>query len=289
MRSRLHLASALEPANVDSSKRGFHPALAYRSGYDGSHDTLHVVQLEFRWPDPEKMPACEACRISDTACDLGRPKCSSCTTRSLACVYPPSRDGYTFVDQNAVAAHASRRAANRRSRAPTASFPLSIREENPIVAGPATGLPAPVLYSLDDRAIRRFFSRWAVGETCVNCIEFMPRLHEASGEDSPIRCAVLATAYADLAVSDRHGDHRSQSYGTYLKTLRRLQTQLLDPNFIPSDNIFAAILAVDAFEVRKLLKHCSRISTDPRLAVVHGPSSAGRNSRTGNRSDLGAS
>jgi hypothetical protein len=74
-------------------------------------------------------------------------------------------------------------------------------------------------------------------------------MFEASAADSAMRSAILATAYADLAVSERHGEHGMASHRAYFGTIRRLQQELALPDFTASKYILAAVLAIDAYEV----------------------------------------
>jgi hypothetical protein len=220
---------------------------------------------------------CEACRVSDHECDLQRPKCNRCTANAIACVYPRSRVNFTFVDQNNAAAIASRRGAQRRSRerkrqtaVPLDTSILEIGRDTPIRQGQSSQFAAPILSTLDDRVVRRFISRWAAGQTSLGCLDSMPELFEASGQDSAMQTAIIATAYADLAAFERHGDQGRRCYQAYSGSLRRLQDELSNPDFVPSDSILAAVLAIDAFEVGRILEVMDAIA-DIRPASVFEP------------------
>lgn len=208
----------------------------------------------------QTLQKCEACRASDNVCDLQRPVCGRCTTSSLACVYPARPVAFDFVDQNDAAAFASRRAANRRAREASrrrGPIPLDVRmlQDTSRSTSPDQGhlefqLFPPILHELDDRVLQRFIGRWFSGVTCLGCLDSMPTLLQTSNRESAMSKAILATAYADLAVLERHGDPGSKSYQAYFGTLQRLRHDLSDPLFAPSNEILAAVLAIDAFEVR---------------------------------------
>lgn len=204
------------------------------------------------------LQVCDACRASDSQCDLQRPRCGRCTANSGACIRREAPVDFAFVNQNEVAASASRRAAHRRSRPSSRriNIPLdvSILERGTQPPARRDSFPqfsASILQTQDDRAIRRFVSRWAARQTSLGCLESMPELLEASGDDSALQKAILATAYADLAVFERHGDQIANSYRAYSGSLRRIRDELSNPNFVASDGVLAAILAIDAFEVRR--------------------------------------
>jgi hypothetical protein len=164
---------------------------------------------------------------------------------------------FTFVNQNEAAAVASRRAAHRRLRnnGRRINIPLdvSLLQSGSNVAtrhDPPPHLGAPILQNLDDRVIQRFVARWALKQTALGCLDSMPELLEASGDDSAMQKAILATAYADLAVYERHGERETRCYQAYSGSLRRLRDELSRPDFAASDGVLGAVLAIDAFEVR---------------------------------------
>lgn len=204
---------------------------------------------------------CEACRISDNQCDSQRPRCSRCIANSIACVYPGTGVDFTFVDQNSVAAIASRRAAHRRSRERNRRTAIPLDTRLLETSGDASTeqelspqLAAPILYTLDNRVVQRFISRWVAGQTSLGCIDSMPDLLESSGQDSAMEKAILATAYADLAAFERQGDQWTKCYQAYSGSLRRLQYELSSPDFVASDGILATVLAIDAFEVSRSIE-----------------------------------
>lgn len=77
----------------------------------------------------------------------------------------------------------------------------------------------------------------------------MPALLQAAGPNSAMQTAILAVAYADLAVFERNRDRGTRAYQAYCGTLQRLQIELADQDFIASDGYLATVLTVDAFEV----------------------------------------
>jgi hypothetical protein len=231
---------------------------------------------------------CEACRTADNECDLQRPKCGRCTANSITCVYPATNVNFTFVEQNSVAAAASRRAAHRRSRErnrrTTIALDASLLETGPDAAtrqGQYPHFAASILHTLDHRVIQRFISRWAAGQTSLGCLDSMPDLLESSGQDSAMEKAILATAYADLAAFERHGDQWTKCYQAYFGTLRRLQDELSSPSFVASDNILGAVLAIDAFEVGRSVE-ISKAITEPHQAPIYRPYRSVRNPHASN-------
>jgi hypothetical protein len=53
-----------------------------------SHSLSLMASSNTPQPRRQRVLACGACRSRRTRCDGGRPKCSSCRTRSLDCHYP---------------------------------------------------------------------------------------------------------------------------------------------------------------------------------------------------------
>jgi hypothetical protein len=98
----------------------------------------------------------------------------------------------------------------------------------------------------------------------------MPDLLESSGQDSAMEKAILATAYADLAAFERHGDQWTKCYQAYFGTLRRLQDELSIPSFVASDNILGAVLAIDAFEVGRSVE-LSKAIAEHHPAPIYRP------------------
>lgn len=173
------------------------------------------------------------------------------------------------MDQNNQAAATSQRAALRRSQR-RAVFPLdaSLLETNQDQTAP---LVPPILLSLDDRAIARFFSCWTEGQTTLGCLASMPALLEVAGPHSAMQTAILAVAYADLALYERHGDRGAKAYQAYCTSLQRLQSELDDPNFAASDGYLATVLTVDAFEVCSLPEQSNIVADCRPLASVYEP------------------
>ena len=201
-------------------------------------------------------PRCEPCRLSGSLCDLQRPTCTECYARGIECVYHNDKAmNFTFVDQNDVAAVASRRAAARRSRGQKViELDASLLEGVQHGRGPQMQqlqLVTPMQFTLDNRVLQRFVARWSAGLTALGCLESAEAISASSAKDSAIRSAILATAYADLAVSERHGDHGTASHRAYFGTLRRLKHELTIPGFAASNDVLAAVLTIDAYEVRR--------------------------------------
>lgn len=71
----------------------------------------------------------------------------------------------------------------------------------------------------------------------------------ASSENSALRSVILATAYADLAVAERHGERGVSAHKAYFSALQRLRNELNVPDFAATDGILGAVLALDAYEV----------------------------------------
>ena len=210
---------------------------------------------------------CEACRVSGHECDFQRPRCGRCTANAIACNYAETRVDFTFVDQNNAAAIASRRGAHRRYRErgrrtaiPLDTSLLETGQDAPIRQGQSPHFATSILYTLDDRVVQRFIARWAAGQTSLGCLDSMPELYDSSGQDSAMQNAIIATAYADLAAFEHHGDQGTKCYQAYFGSLRRLQDELSNANFVASDSILAAVLAIDAFEVGHILEAADAIA-----------------------------
>lgn len=111
-------------------------------------------------------------------------------------------------------------------------------------------LPQP-LWSLDERVLRRFFILWTGGYTCLGSFDFISKVYTGSSEASATKSAVLAVAYADLALLECHGDYVNKSYEAYLSTLRGIQGHLRDSPAadVATDNILTSILVIDSYEV----------------------------------------
>lgn len=117
---------------------------------------------------------------------------------------------------------------------------------------PQHGIVAPPSWSVDDRVLAHFFSRWAAGSTCLGSQSFISKLYESSAGHSAMRSAIEATAYADLAVVERHGIFATKSFLAYLTALRRMQSLLNDfsaTGDVNRSETLTAILTLDSLEV----------------------------------------
>lgn len=192
---------------------------------------------------------CQPCHISQKRCDRQRP-CERCAARGFDCRYIPN-DTWAFVDQNAFSAELSRRKA---SRAQTSSVSRNsglkkLIESNIVLT---CKLTRPPLWTLDHRICSRLHGRWTTGLTCLGSQDPIWRVHESADETSPVRSAVLAVAYADLAVVEKHGDAASRSLHAYHETLRLIRAALErrdDSSLTAGDEMLCAILAIDSYEV----------------------------------------
>lgn len=196
---------------------------------------------------------CENCRLAQRLCDQKRPRCSRCETKSKSCTYQEATS-FQFVNQNSFSAELCRRAARSRDKTPLFvdldATPLISRNVSPQWPGDETIAPLP--QSLETRILDRFFSRWMKGATCLGSQPFLSRLYKSSTNDDALKSAVIATAYADLAVFDRHGSHAKQSLQAYQVSLSRLRSYFNDCSQFgdyTSHMAYAAILALDSFEV----------------------------------------
>ena len=111
----------------------------------------------------------------------------------------------------------------------------------------------PPTWALDDRVLARFFSKWAVGGTCLGSQRFVSKIYGCCNPRSALSSAIKAIAYADLTTAERRGDFAAESFRMYLATLRRVHFQLdapLETEATANDELLTAILALDSFEVR---------------------------------------
>lgn len=212
---------------------------------------------------------CEVCQTPCDASDLQRSRCNRCAATLTSHTTSFVQNNFVFVDQNDQAAARSQRAALRGSQR-RAVFPLdtSLLETNQDRLEP---LAPPIPFNLDDRVIERFFSRWSEGQTTLGCLASMPALLEIAGPHSAMQTAILAVAYADLAVFERIGDRGVKAYQAYCTSLQRLQNELDDTSFVASDGYLATVLTVDAFEVSALLEEEKTLADHRLLASLYEP------------------
>lgn len=208
---------------------------------------------------------CGHCRASQKKCDGQRPACSRCSNRRLECSYEPA-DGWSFVDQNAFSADLSRRSA-RRNRSPSHFCP-----SNSLITALTTAdrtandiavfdIPPAPIWDLNHRVLDRFMSRWTAGLTCLAGQNSLRTVYQQDPETSAMSAAILALSYADLTVFERQGDRASQSFLAYDKAICRIQSQLdlSKCDALTSEGALAAILVIDAYEVRGVSKSKSVI------------------------------
>lgn len=193
---------------------------------------------------------CSACSQSNKPCDLRRPTCSRCLRRGVTCSYK-SANTLVFVDQNDYSADLSRRMYARQRHHPTLVCFAGSRTVH--------------------RVLERFFARLVAGQTCLGGQLFVLEASESASESDAIYSAVVATAYADLAVSERHGEYATPALRAYVSTLQRLQGSI-GPATRPRNATIAlliAIMVIDSYEV----------STSPTLRNVQAQHADG-NSRS---------
>lgn len=173
---------------------------------------------------------CSACSQSNKPCDLRRPSCSRCSRRGVTCSYKPTST-LVFVDQNGYSADLSRRMDARKRHQPTLACFAGSRTVH--------------------RVLDRFFARLTAGQTCLGGQLFVVEAFEGASENDATYSAVTATAYADLAVSERHGEYATSALRAYGSTLQRLKASI-GPATGPRDATLAvliAIMIIDSYEV----------------------------------------
>lgn len=101
------------------------------------------------------------------------------------------------------------------------------------------------------RVLDRFFARLAAGQTCLGGQLFVVEAFEEASETDAIYSAVTATAYADLAVSERHGEYATPALRAYVSTLQRLQGSIGSATRPRNATIalLIAIMVIDSYEV----------------------------------------
>ncbi|KAK3670071.1 hypothetical protein LTR78_010011 [Recurvomyces mirabilis] len=212
--------------------------------------------------------------------------------RSLECTYIDKQER-AFVDQNKYSADLSRRRASRTART-TVKLQLGLLTPVPddshdslvstAVQGKCNNFSTPtisasVVWELKDRVLARFLGRWTSGLTCLGRQDAIIRVHNQAKQTSPIGCAILAIAFADLAVNESHGDAATQSCMAYHETLQQVKNQIAGPLLfsVAGDEFLTAILAIDAYEILYIRRpaplgaHTSAIVELLRLRDLQAP------------------
>lgn len=100
----------------------------------------------------------------------------------------------------------------------------------------------------------KFFSKWVLNpcnhDICPGYFHFLPDLLAAQPQDSVLRTAVEAAAFAAIADNDRQAVFILRSQRKYGASLLRLRDAMADPSAVIDDGTVAAILVIDTFEVR---------------------------------------
>ncbi|KAK4553041.1 hypothetical protein LTR86_009965 [Recurvomyces mirabilis] len=214
-----------------------------------------------------------------------------CALKALECSYIDKQER-AFVDQNKYSADLSRRRTSRTART---TVKLQLGLLTPAPEGPPDSLAPSVVqqysdlltptiraspvWELKDRVLARFLGRWTSGLTCLGRQDAIIRVHNQAKQTSPIGHAILAIAFADLAVNELHGDAAAQSCIAYHDTLQQVKNQVAGPllTSVTGDEFLTAILAIDAYEILYIRRpaplgaHTSAIVELLRLRDLQAP------------------
>lgn len=131
----------------------------------------------------------------------------------------------------------------------------------------ACRLAPPILYTLEDKAMLWFFSKWILQpcnhNICPGYFEFLPELAK---EGNIITLAVLAAAFAEIADVSREKRLALKSQQKYGQALQQIRAALQDPHAAVSDETIAAILVIDSLEASP---SCQRSTLLTRPQLVH--------------------
>lgn len=122
-------------------------------------------------------------------------------------------------------------------------------------------LPAQVIRDGETRAVERFFANWIVypSELSAGYMHHLPALYEQTDSKSILYQSVRAVAFADvrrLSSGSREYELKGlQSYGAAITSLR---TIVQEPSSFKNDQILAALLLIDTFEVDIPLSFAAR-------------------------------
>jgi hypothetical protein len=209
-------------------------------------------------------------------CDTGRPCCSRCVQRGVACTGYRDEATLVFRYENEKVERRVRRRASDTTIAPSGSSALAVSEPsqspgrsdrsdaNSIpLSGLDIGNPRPWLksgvaaasVSDDDRVVSAFFERFVMypcnRESSGGFLEYLPCMFEEvnSGNRVALRWAVRAAAYASLS-KHRQNDSlqrkASQCYGLALSALAKSLGKSKGP---PDDYILMTVVVLDLLEV----------------------------------------
>lgn len=135
---------------------------------------------------------------------------------------------------------------------PEAAAAGSSRELDPTpwLTEEAVQLMPPLLYSIEDKAVIRFFAKWILHpcnhNVCPGYFDFLPDL-AVSG--NVVNVAVQAAAFADVAEANRERSLALRSQQKYGQALEQIRIALQNPNVAIADTTMAAILVIDSLEV----------------------------------------
>ena len=210
-------------------------------------------------------------------CDRVRPICGRCRQREQTCSGFPADIGFIFRDENEASQRNSERARReaREGRVPATSFnvlPSQVtREQQPQVSIDALDqglqlqypwlnkralaeVPRPLERDVETQAVDRFFVNWTLypgndGVSPGHMHNLYP-LYLSAPPGSVLWLAVRALACADMkheSVGDTPFHIKARQY--YGATLSRLRVVAHEGQKLANDQVLAAILLIDNFEV----------------------------------------
>lgn len=214
---------------------------------------------------------------SGMQCDRVRPACGRCAQRGLTCSGFPADLGFIFRDENEAAQRNSERARRepREGQVPAILFNVlpsqETQEQQPQastdVLDPGLQLqypwlndrtlaevPGPLKEDVETRAVDRFFVNWTLypgndGVSPGHMHNLYP-LYLSAPPGSVLWLAVRAVACADMRhedVGDTPFHIKARQY--YGAALSRLRVAAHEEQRLANDQVLAAILLIDNFEV----------------------------------------
>ncbi|KAK4506401.1 hypothetical protein PRZ48_000131 [Zasmidium cellare] len=202
-------------------------------------------------------------------CDLARPVCGRCAKRGTSCNGYQAAGSFTFRDETARAQRLSRRARGQPEESPPIAAETVLQYESPPelsdLSAPdlqtrypwlnekaLANLPAQVKWSGETLAIENFFANWAAYPTDLSpgYMHHLPSLYEKAAHNSVLALAVRAVAFADMKrLNNGNQEYELKGLQNYAAAITRLRTVVKEASDFDDDQILAALLLIDAFEV----------------------------------------
>ena len=216
----------------------------------------------------------EAIRVDDIPqCDQVRPTCGRCIRRRLNCTGLPAETGLIFRDERETAQRNSER-ARRETSDPAPAFSYDVRPSQSPSEQPLdpslrlqyswlsrkmlANVAGPLDKDFGARAVDRFFINWTVypdnDGVSPGHMHHIHALYVHAPPVSILWLAVRALAYADLkyeTVSGTPFNIKAREY--YGAALHQLRVYANEQQRLVNDQVLAAVLLIDNFEVRTRL------------------------------------